>query len=190
MDIQIHLKNGQVTRFCQENRAKCERIFKPVKPIKLFSRQHIVIQDNRTIRVFACAEVEWVQFITQCDPRWSIPNGPKPMMLLSEEEYETKIAAAELKIEIRKNATSAGSVILDKALLRFSMHSGKQYFGQMTYLPPEYGPEPNGIYGKRNTQEHVLHVIINPQNIIQWKVDCWPAEIRGHVWEASHKLTS
>lgn len=189
MDIQIHLTNGEVNRFRQDSQAKCESILKSIRPSKVFTQKHIVIQDNRSISFFACAGIEWVEFFTQCDPGWSVPHGPNPLMLLSAQEYETRIATADLEMGIQKVASPVEPVTPNKMLVRFDMRSGKKYFGEMAYFPPEYGPKPNGIYGKRNTQKHALHVIINPQNIIQWKVDCRPAEIRRDVWEASHKIT-
>ena len=168
-------------RFRQKNRAKCETILKSIQPNKFFKQPRFVIQVNRSINGFACARVEWIEFITEINPQWMGSYGSKSLMLLSEQEYETKIAVAALEIEVQKNGTPAKTVLTDKTLFRFVMTSGKKLFGETTHLIPEYGPEPNVIYGKRDMRRHVL---INPQNIIQWKVDWGQAEIRRQVWEA------
>ena len=186
MDIRIHVTDGETFTFNQKNQVIAENILKSIRPNKMFTQPRIIIQDSISISVFACYRVEWIEFITKIDPGWLAPHGPKSLKLISEREYEERVALKELEIETRERPTPAEAALSMKVLLSFVMRSGQQLFAETTHFRSQYSPEPNGVYGKRNKDGHVL---INPQNIIQWTVNCTFADTARNAWEANRVMS-
>ena len=193
MDIHIHLTDGKVVRFRQENQKTAEAILKSIHPKKLFSQPQIIIQGSSSTSGFVCSRVELVELITDFDPGWTFSQALKPLVLISKKEHEMRIASEVLHSRTEEKAMSVKSGTSPKVLLSLFMRSGKRLFGEtpmvlrglMIRLNSQYALEPEAIYGKR---KKFRHIFANTQNIIQWGVNCGLPNADRYVWQANRVM--
>ena len=194
MDIHIHLTDGKVFIFRQENQKTVEAILKSIHSKKLFSQPQIIIQGGSSTSGFACSRVELIEFITEIDPGWTFSQALKPLALISEQEHEMRIALEKLHNRTEKKVMSVKLGTPSKVLLSLFMRSGKKLFGETTMvlkglmirLNSQYALGSEAIYGKRNKFGHIF---ANTQNIIQWGLNCGLPNTERYVWQANRLIS-
>jgi len=120
MLLRVYLTNGSTECFVQEDEAVARTIWESTDPVRLFAQQRLVIAGTYSKSVFACSEIERIDFVQQFCPCWQFPNDYSDIVELSETEFRrhAHLDQPELMPK-REQHTPAGDLMVSFLKLQF-----------------------------------------------------------------------
>jgi hypothetical protein len=85
--VRVHLTDGSVESFLQDDAEKAAAIRQRVDPARLFAQQRIVIAGTHSKSVFVCSEIVRIDFLQEGFTCWEFPQGYSDLVELSETEF-------------------------------------------------------------------------------------------------------
>ncbi len=90
LEIRVHLEDGHVTEFVQNDPVVAQRILEAIQPNRLFTAPQLLIGSDHALTAFQPRLVVRLDLITDLDPRWSSSSVPLKTVEITEEEFETR----------------------------------------------------------------------------------------------------
>ena len=120
MIIRVHLTDGSIESFTQDDPAKAKEIWESIDPPRLFAGQRIVLAGTRSKSVFVSCEIIRVDFIQQAFTCWEFPQGYSDVVELSETEFRKHAHLDEPELMPRREQpTPAGDLLVSFLKLMF-----------------------------------------------------------------------
>jgi hypothetical protein len=89
LEVRVHLKDGHVTRFVQNDPLIASQILEAIHPNHLFSAPQLLIGSEHSLTAFQPHMVVRMDLITNLDPSWSSSDALNTREI-AEEEFETR----------------------------------------------------------------------------------------------------
>ncbi|MCW3052245.1 MAG: hypothetical protein JWN14_1415 [Chthonomonadales bacterium] len=132
LEIQVHLEDGRISRFEQNDPALVRTLLAHIQPTKLFAQPHIVLRDDKAMTLFPCTTIVRIDLIAPNVPEWPFYRGVKNVQEITREEFQ-KLSAP--KKDPRSPLVYAGDSETDYAEI-------ETVSGQLIYLQLEVRREP------------------------------------------------
>jgi hypothetical protein len=113
MTIRVHLTDGSVTSFVQQDPAQAQMIWQAVDPARLFAAPRIVVAGTHSKSVFVSCEIVRIDFIQEGLACWEFPGGYADVVELTEADFRrhAHLDQPELMIK-REQATPIGDLLV------------------------------------------------------------------------------
>lgn len=195
MEIVVHVTDGEVFRFEQEDPALINAIFHGVQPARIFQQKQILVHGRLAVSGFASSAIEQVEFITDVEPNWTAHQAVADSMVsVSEEKFQdgvTKLlrSMGGQRPELRPGEKSRG-------FAEFVMTSGKRIYVVFEVTVKNKLEQrqilnnflnPGGFYCRRQDGGHV---IVNTENISRFTLNPGPNDAIANAWVATRKAES
>jgi hypothetical protein len=90
LEIRVHLQDGRVTRFVQNDPEVAYGILEGIHPNRLFIAAQLLIGGDHTLTAFQPHLVVRVDFITDLDPKWLVSTTALNTREITEEEFKMR----------------------------------------------------------------------------------------------------
>ena len=90
LEIRVHLINGDVSRFVQDDPEAAAALLSGIDPTRLFEQRELIIQDHGATTVFPWSAVVRVDLVMNDYPKWPFPHGVDRVVEITAEEFQEK----------------------------------------------------------------------------------------------------
>jgi hypothetical protein len=193
MEIRIHLIDGSIATFIQDDLAAVEKILGGINPINVFSQQRIIIAGNYSVSAFIAAHVTKIDFVAEKGADWSFAPGFSDIVEISENRFRQSARLDEpLKMEKRAKSVVAGDLFV--AFLDIHLVNGNHVFLGLegaVDLPAERFAKLQYLLSTPS-----LHIrlptggnsLLNLGNVLRFTSFPGPPTAPSDSWPAHHKL--
>jgi len=123
MRLHVHLADGSVESFAQTDKAKADRIWRTIDPVRLFSQQRLVIAGTYSKSVFVCSEIVRLDVFDADCPCWQFPEGYVDVVELSEADFRKNARLDQPEsMPRREQPTPVGDLLVSFLKLHFRNH--------------------------------------------------------------------
>jgi hypothetical protein len=88
--IEVHLSDGRVEKFLQDNLQEAQHILDHIQPNKLFSQPLLVIAEEYATTVYRSEEVERIDLITDIPLNWPYYHDVSDIVEITPEEFSRR----------------------------------------------------------------------------------------------------
>lgn len=127
MIIRIHLENGAIQSFVQNDEATARKTWESIGPVRLFTQPRIVIAGEHSKSVFVGPAIARIDFVQNFCPCWEFPEGYSDIVELSEADFHknARLDQPELMLK-REQPTPVGDPLVFFLKLEFK-HAAPLY---------------------------------------------------------------
>jgi hypothetical protein len=90
LEMHVHLEDGHVARFVQDDPVVAQSILEAIQPNHLFTATQLLIGTDHALTAFQPRLVVRVDLITDLDPKWSSSSVALNTGEITEEEFEAR----------------------------------------------------------------------------------------------------
>src|SRR5579872_7018018 len=90
LEIHIHLVDGSIGRFVQDDPAEARKLLEAIQPGKVFQQRDLVIAGRYSLTVYPCTAVARVDFIMDGHPGWPFHRNVRDAMQITHEEFQER----------------------------------------------------------------------------------------------------
>ncbi len=120
MIIRIHLENGIIQSFVQNDEATARKTWDAIDPVKVFTMPRVVIAGDHSKSVFVGQSIVRIDFVQHFCPCWQFPDGYSDIVELSEEDFRKNAHLDEPELmPKREQCTSVGDLLVSFLQLEF-----------------------------------------------------------------------
>jgi hypothetical protein len=125
--IRVHLTDGSVESFEQNDEAEAQKLWDKIEPSRLFAQSRLVLAGEHSKSVYVTAQIVRVDFIQESNECWEFPGGYSDIVELSEEDFR-KHAHLDHPEQMpnRNQPTPVGDLLV--SFLKLHLASGKPLF--------------------------------------------------------------
>ena len=125
--IRVHLTDGSVESFAQEDAAEAQKLWDRIEPSRLFSQSRLVLAGEHSKSVYVTAQVVRVDFIQKSNDCWKFPGGYSDIVELTEDDFR-KHAHLDQPDQMakRNHPTPVGDLLV--SFLKLHLTGGKPLF--------------------------------------------------------------
>jgi hypothetical protein len=87
MIVRVHLEDGSIESFVQDDLTTAKRLWETIDPIRLFSQPRVVIAGKYSKSVFVGSAIARIDFVQQFCPCWEFPTGYSDIVELPEPDF-------------------------------------------------------------------------------------------------------
>ena len=191
LEIRIHLVNGKVEKFVQDDPQAIAILLTNIQPAKLFSQPHLVIAGKYSMTLYSCSAITMVELVMDGFPDWTFPLGIEDIRQITEEEFWQRFRPEEDQRFVREQPRKVGEAMV--GFMEIELRSGERTFVELHSKVP----------GKLD-QLHVISQLasapclysrrmgggvsfVNPANIVRFTFNPGPPETSTTAWPAHHK---
>lgn len=191
LQIQIHLHDGRVMTYQQDDADVAAKILAGVQPAKLFAERQLLIAGAYSLSGFTSDSVVRVDFIIDELPKWPFPHGLTDAVEIPKEEFNRHYVPEDDESLKREKEWKEGEEVHSYG--EFELNSGKSVFA-------EFESVRRGGIEQRQTAHNFLtgsgfHIrrrdrgvmILNPVNIARWTIFPGPPTTPKNAWPAHYK---
>jgi hypothetical protein len=139
LTIRIHLTDGSVHSFVQNDAAAAQKLWDELDPARLFTRQRIVIGSEHSKSVFVCSEITRVDFLQDSFQCWEFPGGYSDIVEISDEELRQHAHLDQPALMVkREQPAPVGDLLV--SFTKLHMRGGRPLFVMIEFpvkLPAE-----------------------------------------------------
>ncbi len=120
MIVRIHLEDGSIESFVQEDLTMARKLWESIDPIRLFTQPRVVIAGNHSKSVFVGSAIVRIDFVQQFCPCWEFPAGYSDVVELPEADFRkhAHLDQPELMPK-REQHTPTGDLLVSFLKLQF-----------------------------------------------------------------------
>lgn len=120
MIIRIHLENGAIQSFVQNDEATARKTWDAIDPVKVFTMPRVVITGDHSKVVFVGPSIVRMDFVQHFCPCWQFPEGYSDIVELSEDDFRKNAHLDEPELmPKREQCTSVGDLLVSFLKLEF-----------------------------------------------------------------------
>jgi hypothetical protein len=189
MIIRVHLTDGSVHSFEQDDSSKEESIWQSIDALHLFAQPHLVVAGAFSKSVFVPSEVVRIDFVRHDRACWGFPEGYSDVVELSEADFR-KLARLDEphKMPRRDQPTPAGDLLVSFLKLQFRS-------GSPIYIMAEFSvklPAENQSFMRFLLSKTGFHMrlptggaaVVNLATLVGYTVYPGVAQVPGNAWLA------
>ena len=192
LEIRIHGVRGTVETFIQPDAALADRIFKSVKPARLFAANKVVIAGTYSLTAFVPARLTRIDFIAEGVACWKFPVGISDLIELSEDEFREHAHRGDPEhSEKRDQRRVSGD--LHVGFLEIEMVGGQHVFlglESLVELPAERLKRVNFLLSAPSLHFRLRQGgigVLNLGNLARFTAYPGPSQAPADAWPAHHK---
>lgn len=190
MEIGVHLIDGEVYRFSQEDPALVAGIFSKIHPKRLFLQQQIMIHGKLAVSGFSTLSIEYITLKTDVTPSWPATDpNLKTIQRIDKDTYSYAVDQLARHLRDGRPETKPGEAAT--GYMEMVLTSGRKL--HMMYEIVTRGKidalmtlqnflEPGGFLASGLGGGYCL---INPANISRYLLSPGPAQTPAQAWCAS-----
>jgi hypothetical protein len=191
--IRVHLTDGSVESFAQNDEAEAQRLWDKIEPSRLFVPSRIVLAGEHSKSVFVTAQIVRVDFIQESNECWEFPGGYSDIVELSEEEFRKHAHLDEPeRMAKRQQPTPVGDLLV--SFVQLHLAGGKPLFLMIEF--PVKLPVENHSFMQFMLSKGGFHMrlcgggigVVNLLNLLGYTVYPGVAQIPADSWLAEPVL--
>ncbi|MEO8426540.1 MAG: hypothetical protein ABI651_05430 [Verrucomicrobiota bacterium] len=125
--IRVHLTDGSVESFAQDDEAEAQKLWDKIEPSRLFAQSRLVLAGEHSKSVYVTAQIVRVDFIQESNECWEFPGGYSDIVELSEEDFRKHARLDQPERMARRNEpTPVGDLLV--SFLKLHLAGGKPLF--------------------------------------------------------------
>ena len=192
LEIHVHLVNGSISRFVQDEPVEIDRILNHIHPEKVFNQPTIVIAGRHSMTALPTSAVARIDFVMDGFPGWEFHRNLKDAVQITHEELrERYIPIAETSTRTDM-AVPEGEVVT--AFAEAELMGGERLYVEVQLTADRRTPLERGmllhqiftgssLYARRRGGGGIL---INPANVVRITLYPGPPETPPNAWPARH----
>lgn len=186
LEIRVHLIDGSVSTFLQEDEFQARSIIGQIQPDRLFAQPSLLLAGSSSVTVIPCAKVNMVECVLDTFPNWSFLREITDIVECTQEAYRSGFLAFRDSLAARSHTPEVGDPFVSWGMLLMA-GGGRFYF------------EARGIVRSLIEQRRLVHqitsspclisrrrdggaVLVNPANIISIELSPGPRELPNTAW--------
>lgn len=191
--IRVHLTDGSVESFAQNDEAEAQKLWDKIEPSRLFVLSRIVLAGEHSKSVYVTAQIVRVDFIQESNECWEFPGGYSDIVELSEEEFRKHAHLDEPeRMAKRQQPTPVGDLLV--SFVRLYLAGGKPLFLMIEF--PVKLPVENHSFMQFMLSKGGFHMrlcgggigVVNLANLLGYTVYPGVAQIPADSWLAEPVL--
>ena len=120
MIIRVHLENGSIQSFSQNDETTARKTWDMIDPVKVFTLPRLVLAGDYSKSVFVGSSIARLDFIQHFCPCWQFPEGYSDIVELSEEDFRKNAHLDEPELmPKREQCTPVGDLLVSFLKLEF-----------------------------------------------------------------------
>jgi len=120
MIVRIHLENGSVQSFVQNDEATARKTWEAIDPVRVFSSPRVVIAGDYSKSVFVGPAIARIDFVQHFCPCWRFPEGYSDIVELTEADFRKNAHLDEPELmPKREHCTPVGDLLVSFLKLEF-----------------------------------------------------------------------
>ena len=125
--IRVHLTDGSVESFAQNDVAEAQKLWDKIEPARLFAPARIVVAGEHSKSVFVTSQIARVDFVQESNECWEFPGGYSDIVELTEADFRrhARLDKPELMVK-REEPTPVGDLLV--SFVKMRMTGGKPLF--------------------------------------------------------------
>ncbi len=195
LEIHIHLEDGRIVRFVQQDAELAKQQLAHLQPTKLFAQPLIMLGGADSLTTFQMTQVARIEFIAEHTPDYPFYNGVLDIQQITPDEFRARYSAKTFAA-LRQEAQT----IPDKPITVFSemeLVNGERLFFQVCVKVEERLPLEQGMFVSQLFGAHGLHArrsggngisVVNPANIARFTLYPSPPILPPGTWQASRVI--
>jgi hypothetical protein len=187
--IRVHLTDGSVESFAQNDEAAVQELWQKIEPSRLFAPPRIVLAGDHSKSVFVTAQIVRVDFVRESRQCWEFIGGYSDIVELSESEFRknARLDQPELMAK-RTQHTPVGDMLV--SFLKLHMTGGNSVFVMAEF--PVKLPAENQSFMRFLLSKGAFHMrlrgggvaVVNLANLVGYTVYPGVAEVPADTWLA------
>ncbi len=160
LEIRIHLQDGKITQFAQQDAEVAQKILRLAQPARLFAGEAMLVGDQNAIVAIHVSKVVRVDFITDLHPDWPLPANIMEMQQITCQEFEQRLHSESARIKMHEGPP-------EMLFAKMELSNGEQILLQMRAQLPKRLPldqsmllhhifSARGLYAKRRGDGYVV----------------------------------
>lgn len=191
LEIRIHLTNGNVESYVQDDAATVQQILSDIEPQKIFPQPHTIVAGLYSMTAYARSSITMVEFVMDKYPDWSFPLGIDDIEEISQEEFWQRYRPGHDDYFLRDQQRKVGEPYV--SFIEIELISGRRVYAQvqmkvipeldrLDFIKMVLGAP--SIYGRRQGGGVTF---INIANVARFGFHPGPREVFKIAWPAHHK---
>ena len=194
LEIHVHLEDGRIVRFIQQDAELARQQLAHLQPTKLFAQPLMMFGGSDSLTTFQLSQVARVEFIAENTPDYPFYHGVLDIQQITPDEFRARYhpqTFAALREKAQATPDTPITVFTEMELV-----NGERLFFQVCVKVTERLPLEQGIFVSQLFNAHGLHarrqgggvVIVNPANIARFTLYPSPPTLPPGTWQASRVI--
>lgn len=194
LEIHVHLEDGRVTKFEQNDPLLAQKLLDNLQPTRLFAQKILLFGSTDSLNAFQLTQVVRIDLIASNVPDYPFYNGVLDIQQITPDEFKQRYHPQTF-VALRQAAQdSPGEPIT--VFSEMELVNGERVFMQVCVKLEERLPLEQGIFVSQLFSAHGLHgrrrdggiLIINPANIVRFTLYPAPPAVPPGTWEAARMI--
>lgn len=191
MKIAIHLINGNVVQFEQEDAKEAATLLDRLHPDRVFNQPVVIIAGAKSLTSFPTSSIVYIDVQMPVEPGWPFHFNAKDAVVIDEAEFNDW-HSREPEWATRLMPTVPGDLYVSYG--RVELSNGENLYMEVKVEADLRMPFDRGLMIRNLFSAHHLHarrreggsIIINPQQIVRMTMFPGPSETPPHSWPGHH----
>jgi hypothetical protein len=191
LEIHVHLEDGRVQKFLQQDPQIAQNLLTHLQPTKLFSQKVLLMGGTDSLTAFQMSEVVRIDLIAPQTPDYPFYNGVLDIQQITPDEFQQRYHPQTFAALRQSAQAHPGEPIT--VFSELELVNGERLFMQVCVKMEQRLPLEQGIFVSQLFAANGLHgrrreggvVIINPANIVRFTLYPAPPTLPPGTWEAS-----
>ena len=187
MTIDIHLINGNVVTFEQEDAAEAAILLERLHPDRMFNQPVVIMAGAKSLTSIPTTAIVRIDVNMPVEPGWPFHFNAKDVVVIEEKEFDDW-HRREPEWATRLMPTTPGDLYISYA--RAELSNGENLYLEVKIEADLRMPFDRGLMIRNLFSAHHLHarrreggsVVINPQHIVRMTMFPGPPETPHHSW--------
>ena len=191
VEIRVHLNNGNVEAYVQDDPEQVARILGNFQPSRVFDTSHLTIAGKYSMTAYRCSTICLLEFVMDFYPGWRFPVNIEEVREVTEEEFWDAYKPEEDEYFVREQQREVGEEFISFSQLELT--SGKSLYARIhSVVQPQLD--------RLHTINHILiadalyarrreggALVVNLANVARFGFHPGPPDTPKNAWLASHK---
>ncbi len=191
LEIHVHLEDGRITRFVQNDVALAQSLLAQIQPTKLFGQKVLLLGSADSMSAFQLDKVVRIDLIAHNTPDYPFYNNVLDIQQITLDEFherfhsETFAALRQIALEHPGDPLTVFS--------EMELVNGERIFMQVCVQVSQRTPLEQGLFVSQLFGAHGLHgrrrgggvVILNPASIVRFTLYPPPPGLPPGTWQAA-----
>lgn len=187
IEIHLHMTDGRIHRYLQDNAGDIRQFFENFQPNRLFSQPNILFAGSHSAAGYNCSMITRIDIVASDIVEWPFPHGISSLDEITEEEFHQCLPQEDDPTRLRDRPWKSGELV--RAIAEFNLAGGGKLFVKgRTELKTKIE--------QRQIMQHFLPghfncrrreggaIFLNPANVESWTIYPGPPEIPQNVFLA------
>ena len=194
LEIHIHLEDGRIVRFIQQDEELARQQLAHLQPTKLFAQPLMMFGSADSLTMFQLSQVARVEFIAEKTPDYPFYHAVLDIQQITPDEFRARYHPQTFAT-LREKALATPDIPIT-VFSEMELVNGERLFFQVCVKVTERLPLEQGIFVSQLFNAHGIHarlpgggiVIVNPANIARFTIYPSPSTLPPGTWQASRVI--